>query len=951
MIRRTTRARTGAAHRRTEPSSVAAAGQASSAAGSPYPFELDLLESVARIGSYSMDVGSGLWVSSSGLDAILGIDDSFERTVEGWASIVHPVDRAAMRAYFAEDVIAGGKPFDRHYRIVRADSGEMRWVHGRGALEFERSGRPRRMFGTIADITDRHDAEEALAASERRYAAIFDGTSEAILIVDPATLRLRWANAAATELLGYASDELEQMTIRDLHPPESLPAILDEFNVFSGSGGVHRSVPCLRKDGRVVLADIRASAIVIDGVPCVTGFFTDVTEIRRLEAHDRTLAMALDQTSEAVLITGPAGDIEYVNPAFERLAGRDLDALVGHRPDVLDSSQPHAVFEAMWRTVSSGAAWHGDLAHRRPDGEVRIAEASVSPVRGISGRIAGYVAVERDVTPERALEAERGRLVAAVEQTSDSVIIADIAGTIEYVNPAFERVSGFRREEVVGRNPRILKSGSQSEGIYRAMWRSLAQGQTWTGPLVNRRKDGSLFEEEATISPIRGADGAVSGYVAVKRDVTAIRAAESRLAAEVRERGQVAAALARLQPGPTAEETAAAVCDELLSLPGIDVAAILDFAEPGRAASLAIGGPDGTSLGPGLQLSPSRVEALYERALQGAWAEPWAGRSVEGTDPRLLELDLQAAAYAPIRNGDGLLGLVVVGTRDQAYARHLIEDLPAVGEFAATASALLSRSLEWSHRSTIARSRILRVLADRSFEPVFQPIVALTTGRLVGFEALTRFTDGTPPDQLIAEASRLGLGRDLELATLAAAITAARKLPTGRWLSLNVSPDVIVNSSELAELVAIRTGPTVLEVTEHAAIEDYPAVRRAIARLGPSVSLAVDDAGAGFASLRHVVELNPQFLKVDISLVRAIDRDLTRQAMVAGLAQFAQRARCTVIAEGIEHRAELVMLRELGVPHGQGYLLGRPGPLPARPRRQPREGHHHTAAVRSSDRA
>ncbi len=830
MIRRNTRTTTGAVRRRTEPSSVAAAGPASPVAARPDPFELGLVESVARIGSYSVDVESGLWVSSSGLDAIFGIDGAFERTVEGWASIVHPADRTAMRTYFAEVVLAAGQPFDRQYRIVRADSGEMRWVHGRGALEFEPSGRPRRMFGTIADITDRHKAEEALAASERRYAAIFDGTSEAILIADPATLRLRWANAAATELLGYARDELERMTIRDLHPADTLPAILGRLAIVSTGGGIDRSVPCLRKDGRVVLADIRASAIVIDGVPYVSSFFSDVTEIRRLEAHHRTLAMALEQASEAVLITGLAGDIEYVNPAFER-------------------------------------------------------------------------------------------------------------------------VSGFRREEAIGRNPRFLKSGHQSEGVYRAMWRSLTQGQTWTGPLVNRGKDGSLFEEEATISPIRGADGAVSGYLAVKRDVTAIRAAESRLAAEVRERAQVAAALARLEPGPTAEETAAAVCDELLSLPGIDVAAILDFAEPGRVVFLAVSGHDGTLPGPGPQLAPGRVESMYQRALQGAWAESWTGRSVQGTDQRLLGVDIQAAAFAPIRNGDGLLGLVAAGTRDPAYARHLVEDLPAVGEFAATASALLSRSLEWSHRSTIARARILRVLADRDFEPVFQPIVALSSGRTVGFEALTRFADGTPPDHLIAEASRLGLGRDMELATLAAAITAARTLPADRWLSLNVSPDVIVNSNELAELVATRTGPTVLEVTEHAAIDDYPAVRDAIARLGPSVSLAVDDAGAGFASLRHVVELNPQFLKVDISLVHAIDRDLTRQAMVAGLTQFAQRARCTVIAEGIESLAELAMLRELGVPHGQGYLLGRPGALPATPRRRPGPARDRAATVRVGDHA
>ena len=143
-----------------------------------------------------------------------------------------------------------------------------------------------------------------------------------------------------------------------------------------------------------------------------------------------------------------------------------------------------------------------------------------------------------------------------------------------------------------------------------------------------------------------------------------------------------------------------------------------------------------------------------------------------------------------------------------------------------------------------------------------------------------------------------------------------------------------------------------LEVTEHAKVEDYGAMRNAIARLGPKVRLAVDDAGAGFASLRHVLELRPRFLKLDIALVRHVDRDLTRQAMIDGLTHFAQRAHCDVIAEGIEQPGELEMLRELGVPFGQGHLLGRPEPASTigsniRPRRR-RSGLRKEGAVPAS---
>ena len=918
-------------HRRTPalgPPRAAWTAAASPRPSAPDGPRVEEIESVAQLGWYGLDIATGVWRSSAGLDAVFGIDAAFVRSVDGWASLIHPDDRPGMLAYLANEVLGRRQPFDRVYRIVRADTGETRWVHGRGRLELDRQGSPTRMLGTIADITEQQRTHDALARSELRYAAIFEGTIEAILIAEQETLRIRWVNAAATTLLGYPREELVRLTVHDLHPPAALPAVLGQFAARRVGPGVERSVPCLCKDGSVILADVRGSPVEIDGLPCVVGFFSDVTELTRLEARDRKLALALEQAGEAFLIAGPGGELEYANPAFERLSGLGLEGVLGHTISISAGSEAERKFTEMWAAVSGGATWRGDFVHPHPDGDDRVAEVSVSPVREPDGAIAGYVAVERDVTNERALQAAHERLAAAVEQTSDSVIISDLTGAIEYVNPAFERSSGYTRNEAIGQNPRILKSGRQSAAFYRAMWRRLTRGQIWTGTLINRRKDGELYEEEATISPIRGPGGEVSGYVAVKREVTAVRAAESALAAEFRERAQVAAALGRLQPSSTAQATAADVCAEMLALPGIDAAGILDFVQPGQAVPLAVGGIVGPHIHSGEPLPDERAAYLYQRALQGPWAEAWSSRDEDGAYGAMMtDLGIKASAYAPVRNGQGLLGLVVVSTRDESYARHLVDHLPVVGEFAATAGALLSASLELGHSSDVERMRLGRVLADHAFSPVFQPIFALGTAEVVGYEALTRFADGTPPDRVIAEAHVAGLGQALELATMTAALAASDALPAGCWLSLNVSPDVILKATELRGLVAGRSRRIVLEVTEHAQIQDYLAIRAAVARLGPTVSLAVDDAGSGFASLRHVVELKPQFLKLDISLVRNVDRDLTRQAMVAGLAQFAERARCEVIAEGIEEQAELDMLRGLGVRLGQGYLLGRPGPI------------------------
>ena len=224
----------------------------------------------------------------------------------------------------------------------------------------------------------------------------------------------------------------------------------------------------------------------------------------------------------------------------------------------------------------------------------------------------------------------------------------------------------------------------------------------------------------------------------------------------------------------------------------------------------------------------------------------------------------------------------------------------------------------------LVRERIRDALADGGLRPVFQPVVALASGEVIGYEALTQFANGTPPDQLINEAHGVGLGIELETACLTAALGATEALPAGTWLSLNVSPALILREGTLSGLLAGRSRRIVLEITEHAEVNDYDAVRRAIAGLGPTVGLAVDDVGAGFASLRHVIELRPRFVKLDMSLIRHVDRDLTRQAMVAGMRQFAARADCEVIAEGIEEPGELEVLREIQLSLGQGFLLGRP---------------------------
>jgi EAL domain-containing protein (putative c-di-GMP-specific phosphodiesterase class I) len=171
--------------------------------------------------------------------------------------------------------------------------------------------------------------------------------------------------------------------------------------------------------------------------------------------------------------------------------------------------------------------------------------------------------------------------------------------------------------------------------------------------------------------------------------------------------------------------------------------------------------------------------------------------------------------------------------------------LPALEAFAAMASALLAPGILERQHDDEVRAEVVRIIAKRAFHPVFQPIVDLATGAVVGYEALTRFSDGTRPDRRFSDAAAVGLGIELEVATLEAALEAARELPIGAYVSLNVSPDLVLVGDRLAPLLAASSAPIVLEITEHVPVTDYGHLRAALRALGGSIRFAIDDAGAG----------------------------------------------------------------------------------------------------------
>jgi PAS domain S-box-containing protein len=506
------------------------------------------------------------------------------------------------------------------------------------------------------------------------------------------------------------------------------------------------------------------------------------------------------------------------------------------------------------------------------------------------------------------------------------------------INETLAKINGFTVQQHIGRRLRDLFP--EGFDLVEAQYRHVLD----TGePLLNVEVSGETPSRPgehrtwvADFYPVEGDDGSVAGVGVLAREVTEgrrkdveRRLIEAGMERQIADRSHLVASLGRLRSADSAEETAAMIAAEICDTTGIQVLSIYAFV-PGvdgaTGIALAIEPRRGAPISVGERLPAKRARVLHERALTGPWVEEWL--ALPSTDPYLdawRAVGQEIGAYIPLRSRDQLIGLLIAGTNDQALDAWT-RRLPTFVEYGAVASALLAPSIERLRADEDVVTMIARIIERREFRTVFQPIVELESGAVVGYEALTRFDDGTRPDLRFADAIAVGMGPDLERATLEAAFEASGPLPAAAWLSINASPSVILDGKTLPELLDGWAWLTVLEVTEHEPISNYPEFRRAIEALGPRVRLSIDDAGAGFAGLRHILELNPQFVKLDMELVRNVDRDPARQALIAGMAHFAAHAGTTLIAEGIETAEEREMLRSLGVSLGQGYLLGRPAP-------------------------
>ena len=686
---------------------------------------------------------------------------------------------------------------------------------------------------------------------------------------------------------------------------------------------------------------------------------------------DRRSILALKEYAENVVCSVPSGllalsaDLEVItaNRCVDRLYDAPHDALIGRRLEELFADDE---LSRLARDVIATGRTHRHLALCRPEkgGEYWL-EATLAPLAtGMQQHLhpalgslcrAAVLLVLEDVTEQeqlrtarRAAEDELAKLAGALAQTADSVIITDRDGRIEYANPAFEQTTGYPCAEVVGLTPRILKSGRHSANFYQRLWRTIARGAVFREIFINRRKDGELYYEEKTISPVRDPhSGEINHFVSTGKDISERMQIQQRLdhlahhdmLTDLPNRRLLLDRLQRAMTRATRRHRRMAVLfldldrfkqindtlghgagDRLLCA----VASRLTGCLRREDTVARLGGDEFAVLLEDLEHAED-VAPILEK-LVSAMQRPFA---LDGH-----EFFLTFSIGISIYPDDGELADVLLRNADTAMYRAKEGGRNGYRFYTADMNARAFERLE-------LESKLRRALEREEFVLHYQPKLDLRSGCVVGIEALLRWQHPErgllPPAEFIPTLEDTGMivpvGRwVLHEACRQARIWRLAGLPPLE-VAVNISThqfrqdDMYALVKEALAIYCMPPGELELEITESALMNHIGPAAESIRRLKErGVKVSIDDFGTGYSSLAYLKRFAIDSLKIDRTFVRDICDDKDDAAIVAAIVAMAQRLHLKVVAEGVETKGQLAFLREQGCDQMQGYLLARPMP-------------------------
>jgi len=933
-------------------------------------------QAIGALGSYELEVATGVWRTSAVMDDIFGIGPDYERSVSAWVALIHPEDRAAMRAYLAEEVLGKHTPFDREYRIVRLSDHEERWVHGVGRLELNAQGQPVRMRGVIKDITERKRADMQLREREEQYRATFE---QVALGITHSTFdgRILRCNASFAALVGYTMEEICGISVDEITPPVDREACaIVRQRVLSGtvpSATIERRF--IRKDGGLTWGKVTLS-LRRDKDGRAQHFIALIEDINALKEAERRLTRVQDelrlseeryrtafQTSLDAVNINRIDDGNYVecNKAFLDIVGYTREEIAGQSSVELgiwvDPQDRQRMIDEM---RLHGSCRDLEARFKKKNGEVFWGRMSASPI-GIGG-VPCVLTISRDISESKAAEL---RLATAAEalriseeryrtvfQTSHDCISICRTDNQEYidVNRAFLDSMGFERNEVIGRSPVELN-----------LWMDLHDLESFTEALVRtkecrnieiqfRRKNGEGVWGLMSASVIE-LDGVVC-ILSIVRDISEAKEAEDairnlafydpltglpnrRLLLERLQQALVAGNRTGLMRAllfvdldnfKTLNDTLGHQTGDLL------------LQEASRRLSACARETDtlGRLGGDEFVLMLEDLSEVPEEAAAQAKA---VGEKILFTVAQPYMLD------GRVCRSSASIGISLFGDRTENSKEVLQQaDIAMYQAKAAGRNTMrfFAPALQAAVNTRATLEEELRqAIRNSQFVLYYQP--QIDRNRLIGAEALIRWNHPSrnilPPGDFIPLAEETGLilpmGKwVLDAACMQIAVWAASKQTAHLSISVNISarqfrqPDFVAQVLSALDHAGANPRNLKLELTESMLVENVEDVIEKMTELKlQGLRFSLDDFGTGYSSLAYLKRLPLDQLKIDRSFVRDILVDESSAAIAQTIVSLSRAMGLPVIAEGVETEAQREFLTRIGCHSFQGFLFSRPLPL------------------------
>jgi len=702
-----------------------------------------------------------------------------------------------------------------------------------------------------------------------------------------------------------------------------------------------------RADGSPFWSVLTIRPATLNGEDVNLAWIYDVSKRKQAERalkDNRALIHAmLDASAEGISLLDRDGLILALNASAAGILGGGHDDLVGRVLwDHLPAEVARRLRDGADKVLAGAAAVD---SHDRIG--TRLFDNRLHPVANADGRIERIALFSRDITQTHRRKLQLRKLETALEQAPVSVMITDTKGIIEYVNQAFVDVSGYSRDEAMGRNPRLLKSGETPNTLYREMWRRLAEGATWNGELCNRAKDGTLFWEYATLSAIRDDGGRPIHYMAVKENITQRKETERRLVHQAthdtltglpnrllledrvhhsielarRDDSRVGLMFLDLDRFKIVNDSLGHVAgDELLKV----VAERLRHALRRSDTVARIGGDEFVVVLTQFQSTSElaevaeKIASALDKAVELSGHIVHVGASIgialypdDGQDFHALMKDADTAMYRAKQKGRNTFCFYDARMNDEALDRLKLEE------------------------------SLRRALVRNEFQLYYQPQIDLHTGLMTGVEALIRWN--SPELGLVSPVVFIPVAEESNLISLIGwwvMEEACRQLASwrdaglpGMKVAVKVSGRQFLNHalaecvSDLLKQYGIEPSQLEIELTESTVMAEPDRAIEQLNRLREiGIQVSVDDFGTGYSSLSYLKRLPLGTIKVDRSFVRDVDNQSDNAAIVAAILGLADALDMSIVAEGVETEAEERHLKNAGCIKVQGFRYAQPMP-------------------------